>query len=291
MKLSLVTINFNGTRETEKLVASLDQQTDKDFELIVIDNDSSEEQKTELRKLAQPWIRIIENETNSGFSGGNNIGIKAALEKESQWVICINNDTWVKPQFIASVKAFISCRAGMIVALPLREGEETVYAGSVRWLEHTLPHVKHLITSSFFKKEQGYVIGAGIAIHRSLFEKIGFWDERYFLYFEDADFSVRALKAGINFDIAPVVVYHRVQASTQLLGAPLLLRYHYRNMFLFNQLHAPWHIKIILPIWAFLGIIKQMLKLVAKPDERPQSRAIFAGILDYLTGRFGRIQS
>jgi GT2 family glycosyltransferase len=289
MKLYLVTVNFNGFFNTEKLIESLDEQTNKEFGLIVVDNASQPDDLKKLRQITRPWLTLIENLSNDGFAAGTNIGIRSALAEGAEWIIIINNDAWVKEHFITQVKAFVSCRAGMLIALPIRESEKTAYVGKIRWLAPTLPHIHYPITSEQLRKERGYVIGAGIIVHKSVFEKIGFLDERYFLYFEDADFSERARKAGITTDIAPAVINHVVSASTQKLGAPVLLRYHYRNMLLFNRLHAPGYIQAILPIWAFFGIIKQILKLVVRPSERPQSKAIFAGILDHLTSRYGRI--
>jgi len=283
MKLHIVTINYNSAPETLNLLKCLDRQTDREFGCVLIDNGSQD--YAQLTQFSErPWLKIQRNDRNEGFSAGNNIGIEQALQQGADYILFLNNDTRIEPNFIADLKQ--QSLSDGITALPIREGERVAYAGRIKWLRHTLAHQY----TPAVPDPTLYAIGAGMIVHRSVFETIGLWDEKYFLYFEDADFSMRAHKAGVNFKyLTEPVITHYVSKSASKLGSSLLLRYHYRNMFLFNLRHAPWYIKIILPIWAFLGIVKQILKLITRPAERPQSRAIFGAILDYLTGRFGRL--
>jgi len=288
MKLFLVTINYNGSKDTIALARSLGQQTDPDFSLIVIDNASTPEELIAVEQLRNlPFVNLVSNETNLGFSGGNNVGIRKALQQDADWILLINNDTHVESSFISCLKRDLKERSG-IVGVPLQENERVAYAGNVAWLKPTLLHQYEPLKNGV----NHYIIGAGLAIHRSVFRKAGFLDERYFLYFEDADFTLTARKVEIPiYFLTEPKIHHRISQSTDKLGVPLLLRYHYRNMFLFNQKHAPAHIKILLPIWMLLGIVKQTLKLIFLPSERPQSKAIIAGIKDYMMGKFGKLHA
>lgn len=286
MKLALVTINYNGSQDTVELLRSLESQTDQDFRCIVVDNASYTDDYTELVAFGErPWLTYVRSEQNGGFAAGANIGMKQAFDQGAGAVLLINNDTTVQPDFIASLKQHMPSEG--LAAVPLNEHGATVYAGKIKWLRHTLSHITSPITGD---DPSLYIVGGGLFIHRSAFSNIGALDERYFLYFEDTDYSVRAHNAHVSFTYLTLpIIAHKVSRSTSTLGSPMLLRYHYRNMFLFNQLHAPWYIKAILPLWALMGILKQMLKLILRPSERPQSKAIFAGILDFVTGAYGKI--
>lgn len=290
--ISIITVNFNDAASTIALLRSLEVQTDTGFDVFVVDNASETADRAALGKYASIsplQLDLLLSDSNRGFSGGNNMAIRKAREQGSQWLVLINNDTTVSDEFVAQLRPQLE-RETAIVGLPLREGERKAYAGIVRWLKATLPHAYALNErdSLLQKGAKLYAIGAGLAIHRDILEMIGFLDERYFLYFEDADYSVRALHAGIpvRFLDAPVIV-HAVSKSTSRLGSPLLLYYHARNALLFNRSHGPLWVRVLLPFAAFYGIFWQIIKLVFLPSRRAVSRAIRDGIIDFYAGRFG----
>ena len=290
MKVALITVNFNGAEKTIELLESLRSQTDLDFEMIVVDNSSGAEDILKLESYISSGqnFKLIKNSANLGFSGGNNVGIKKVLAEGFEWIVLINNDTHVESQFIFQLKTFASKHIGEIIALPTNEGDRTAYCGIVEWLKPTLPHQYKSIDNNYLQ-EKGYVIGAGLGIHKSVFERIGFLDERYFLYFEDADFSMRAKQTGITIDIASVAIHHSVSSTTKKLGSPLLLRYHYRNAHLFNWKNGPTWIKLILPFWSLYISIKQIIKIILRINLE-QSKAILKGILDFYFNRMGKIK-
>src|SRR4051812_34503995 len=184
--LTLITVNFNSAEHTIGLLKSLERQTEKGFDVIVVDNDSTPEDRALLGQYASSSplrLDIIYSDTNRGFSGGNNLAIRKALAQESQWVLLINPDTTVDVDFIIQVRPRLHEKP-CIIGFPLDEGERSAHAGMIQWLRWTLPHRYQKVTD----RTGLYIIGASMLIHRSIFEKIGFLDERYFLYFEDADF-------------------------------------------------------------------------------------------------------
>ena len=287
-KLFLVTINYNGSRDTVALARSLTQQTDSDFYVVVVDNGSRKEEADALHHLERaPSVHVVYSGENLGFSGGNNIGMRYAFGRGADWVLLINNDTHVDPDFIVELKHTLGESQG-IIGLPIREGDQVAYAGKVRWLSPTLKHSYEPVAEG----ENFYAIGAGIAIDRSAFQEVGGMDERFFLYFEDADYSLKARERGVSLRyITTPEIHHQISRSTRKLGSPLLLRYHYRNMFLFNRNHAPKYIQLMLIPWAFFGIVKQVMKILLIPSARPESKAILYGILDYVFGRYGKLHA
>ena len=253
------------------------------------------------KKAKEKRFKLIESKANLGYAGGNNLGIKYALENGADYVFILNPDTTVRNNFLTKLVAAAdkNPRAGIIGAA-IDEGDEVIYCGEIKWLKPELEH--SLLQTTNPEKASGprgltgyklqtnqYIPGAAMLIRKKVFEKIGMLDERYFLYFEDADFCVRARRAGFKLIVAPgAVVYHNPSSSTSKLGAALLLRYHYRNAHLFNLKHAPFWTKISLPFWSIWIIIKQILK-ISIGKNTAVSRAILSGVLDFYRCRFGKI--
>lgn len=291
MKLFLVTVNYNGATKTLRLLESLRIQTDNAFEILIVDN-ASESQ--DLKVLDEglmglpPTFRLIKNKENLGFSGGNNIGIRISLERGADWVLLINNDTTVAKDFIASLKKHLAAVHSPLIGIPLQEAPDRVaYAGLVAWLAPTLEHAYRM---EDVVDQRFYAIGGGVAMHREIIEAVGYWDERYFLYFEDADFSERVHHKGYDISIATNLrITHETSSTTKRLGSPLLLRYHFRNAHMFTAYHGPLWAKILLPGWSLFVILKQIVKLAVRPRFSAEAKAIIAGISDFYRGRFGKV--
>ena len=306
MHLSIITINYNGSGATINLLSSLAHQTDKDFQIIVVDNASEEADFNNLQQATKGIFAkmpfVIRSDKNLGFSAGHNEGIKRAINPlvsgdpglasgEANWVVLINNDTLVESSFIGALKAKLGGLEG-IVGIPLAEDGRTAYYGLIEWLKPTLSHGYNPLYSEYLRRNRSYYsIGAAMAIHRNVFDKIGFLDEKYFLYFEDADFSLRAGRASvpINFIDEPKVQHKEVSKTNKKLGNPLLLRYHYRNALYFNRKSGPWYIKILVWPWSFWIIKKQLFKIMFMYQQE-KSLAILSGVFDFYRGRMGKIK-
>ncbi|MDO8496636.1 MAG: glycosyltransferase family 2 protein [bacterium] len=293
MRLSIITINYNGSERTIKLLKSLAEQTDQDFQTIVVDNASEEADFNNLRQAIGGAI-LIRNEQNLGFSGGNNVGIGKVMDLPAgggaDWVLLLNNDTLVEGGFMASLKAKLSQLSG-IVGVPLNEGDYTAYCGKVEWLRPTLRHINNpLYSENLTRNSKYYAIGGAVAIHKDVFESVGFMDEKYFLYFEDADLSIKAQVAGFELTfLEEPKAHHQVSSTTKKLGSPLLLRYHYRNALYFNFKNGPWYIKLLVWPWSFWTIKKQLLKIMLMYRQE-ESLAILKGVFDFYINKMGKIE-
>ncbi len=288
MKLTLITLNYNCAEKTIGLLESLQNQTDHDFSIIAVDNDSSDIQQ--LRDyVANKSIYLLENRTNLGFAGGNNPGLRHTFQNGSDWALIINPDTWVEPDFIARLKANSSLKEG-IVGVPLDEGGKTAYAGQIDWLKPTLKHVYDFENLKFkIKNSSYYPIGGGLAISKEAYEKLGGLDENYFLYFEDADYARKARDKNVPVEfINEPVIHHATSTTTSKLGSPLLLRYHYRNALYFNFKNASSFHKVLAIFWSVIVFVKQLFKILNN-DHLSESRAILAGIVDFYQERMGHI--
>ncbi len=287
MRLIIVTINYNSSGNTIQLLESLKNQSDKDFEVIVVDNNSDDVKILTDYKTPETNITFLKNNRNLGFSGGNNVAIKKALERDANWLLLLNNDTMPPNDLIFRLKAYLEDKDG-IVGITLDEGHgRLAYAGEIKWLKPTLAHTtnKPVEPSGNY-----YAIGGAILIHKDVFKQIGFLEEKYFLYFEDADFCQRAKKSGIPINFfSDVQISHSVSVSTKKLGSPTLLRYHYRNALYFNFKNGPWYIKLLVWPWSWWIIFKQITKMILKINTE-ESSAILKGVFDWYTGKMGKIK-
>ena len=134
MKITLVTLNYNGADSVICLLESLAAQTNKDFSVIVADNDSRDIQK--LRDYKGLPIHILENGANLGFAGGNNPALHHAFQTGSDWAVILNPDTSVESDFIERLKVSLADKRGL-VGLPLKENSHIAYAGKIKWLRPT----------------------------------------------------------------------------------------------------------------------------------------------------------
>src|SRR3989338_4961243 len=135
MRLSIITINYNGAEKTNKLFDSLKNQTDQDFNVFVLDNAS---EKSDFEKLNLTTSDVVRSEQNLGFGGGINLLAKKALGNGSDRLLILNNDVTLDPDFMGLLRVNLKPEND-IVGIPLDEGERTAYAGKIRWLKHTLP--------------------------------------------------------------------------------------------------------------------------------------------------------
>ena len=309
MRLSIITINFNSSECAIRLLRSIQKQTDRGFSLTVVDNVSEE---SDFRTLSDfvisanlDNVSLVRNKYNLGFGGGNNKEIRTAISGNlsnrgqgplqeasgrADWVFLLNIDTWVEPDFIASLKARLDGLEG-IVSVPLVEGDKTAYCGKVEWLKPTLKHIYHPPYTEYLRRNTNYyAIGGGLVIHKDVFAKAGFLDDKYFIYFEDADFSLRVQRAGfkLNFIDNPKI-FHNTSSVNKKIGSPLLLRYHYRNSLYFNLKNGPWHIKFLVWLWSFWVATKQLLKIMLMYKQN-ESLAILLGVFDFYFNKMGKIK-
>lgn len=296
MNITVITINYNSAEYTTKLLDSLSAQTDNNFSVIVVDNASAQDDIQKL-KIHLPFPRfatgysLIANPINLGFAGGVNVGIKQALQNGANWLILLNNDTTVEFSFIGHIRAILRERRG-IVGLALSEGEDRVAYGSrVTWLRTRGYHMyqKSRVPQKPTTNCRYYAIGGAMAIHCDTIAKIGLWDENYFLYFEDPDFSIRAQRAGVPLSFtSDIRVTHTVFASTKHLGTTTILRYHMRNSLYFNRKLGPWWVRLLLWPWSAGIFLLQTVKIIVYWHQQ-ESHAIRRGVFDFYYGRFGKI--
>jgi GT2 family glycosyltransferase len=217
MKVSIIIPNYNGEKFLEVCLDSLMKQTFKFFEIIIIDN-GSKDNSCNLIQEKYSNIKLIRLSQNYGFSRAVNEGIRIA---EGEYIVLLNNDTEVHEEWLNNLikciekngKTF-SCSSKMI---RYNERDKIDDAGdeySILGWAYKRGDGAELV--EFSKEEEIFSSCAGAAIYRkSLFDKIGYFDEKFFAYMEDVDISYRARVFGYKNVYCPnAIVYHIGSATS-----------------------------------------------------------------------------
>ncbi len=250
--VSIIIPNWNGAHHLSDCLDSLVEQTWRDFEVVVVDNGSTDT-SLDLLALNYDWVRVIALDINDGFSSAVNAGIR---QTESDWIVLLNNDTRAKPDWLEQLVAgmerhpeasFAACK--MLHFDPPHRIDSagdgfSILAGAGINIGVREPGERY--------SEDAWVFGAcaGAAIYRrSLFDDIGLFDEDFFLVFEDVDLDMRAQVAGHRcLYIADAVVFHKRGASTDNASMEVISR-SWRNAIWVAGKNLP---PLLLMVWAVL---------------------------------------
>jgi len=292
-------LNFNGAKNTLECLESLKKINLGNFELtiLVIDNASTEPLNLNDQTHGKIKIKVIKNKKNLGFSGGNNVGIQYALKNNADYVLILNNDTYVESNFltellrVAEENNHVGILVSKIYFAPGSEYHKDRYSkdqlGKVFWYAGGQMNWENIIGSNrgvdevdsgqFDETEETELAtGCCILISRKVLEKTGYFDEDYFLYYEDADLTMRAKNNGFEIVYVPKsVIWHKNAGSTGGSGSALQDYYITRNRLLFGFKYAS--------IRAKLALFRESLIFLFK-GRKWQKR----GVLDFYLERFGK---
>lgn len=311
MKLTVVILNWNGKNDTIGCLDSLQKSENSSFDIVVVDNGSEDNSAAAISKRF-PDVKILETGQNLGYAGGNNIGIEYASRLGSDLILLLNNDTIVDRHFIASLlkAAEESPNVGIFGAYPLRfsEPEKLDHLGG-RWNDQTASFdLVGLGASKGFRTDEplDYVCGCSILVRREVFEAVGLLEPTFFLFWEEADFCIRAKRAGFGIDICyEAELMHKVSASF-IGGSPHKTYFWWRGRFLWMErncskeenhrlsqtivlpeLRHLLKLRMIKSVQFLLLTLLQKKNLSQKKTKLLQYRAALEGYRDYRKGIFG----
>lgn len=297
IKLCTIMLEYQNPGLTLETIESLKKAlipTNVIHQIIVVDNSPVPDGVLQKKLPRHKNIKLITTHENTGFAQGNNLGITQALEQGFTHLMLINNDVLVDKYFIKHLLKAIEKGADMVVPkIYFAKGYEfhkdrykKSQLGKVIWyaggyFDWDNVFSKHLgidqVDQGQFNKAKPieFANGCCLMLKKEVINTIGLLDKDYFLYFEDADFSCRAYKAGFKILYEPKSkIYHKISSSSGA-GSKLHDYYLTRNRLLFGFRYAPNKTK--------LALFKQSLtRLISgRPGERQ-------GILDYYFKRLGK---
>jgi GT2 family glycosyltransferase len=241
-KASIVIPNWNGEKLLEDCLKSLLNSNYKYFEVIVVDNKSTDN-SSRLIKDKYPQVKLIELEYNTGFASAVNVGIK---QSKGDFIVLLNNDTEVTPNWLTNIlQPFDRDQSIGIVTSKLlnffnREiidsaGDVMNIVGQAKSRGYGVSDKENYTKSEFVF----LATGGASAYKKELFKEVGLFEETFFMYFEDADLSFRAQKKGFKVWYEhSAVLYHHHRASSNKRKS--LLEYLlYRNFMIFYLINTP----------------------------------------------------
>lgn len=297
MKVVVSILHYNTPNETIDCVDSMLKLVAEDisFETVILDNGSTTPFLIDTKKYKSINLKLIRSETNLGFTGGHNLVYDTNKNSDFDYFLILNNDIILHPRSIKSLlDTFKETNVGAVVPKIYftkgREYHKTRYSskelgnviwyagGNIDWKNVTSRHigVDEVDAGQFDKKtEIKFATGACLLIKKEVIDKIGLFDKRYFLYYEDADLSVRILRAKYKLIYQPESIVWHNNASSSGSGSDLHDYYLSRNKMIFGMKYASPIVRI--------HLVKESLRLL-RYGRKWQKR----GVLDYFKKNFGK---
>jgi GT2 family glycosyltransferase len=293
-KVCFVLVNFNQEVLTRACIRSLQALTYPNREIILVDNASPDGSGAKLAAEFPP-VCFIANKVNLGFAGGNNVGIRRALERKASYVVLLNNDTIVPPGMVqplveaARRDGSIGVQSGKIFYLA--ERATIWYAGGklrIASAAGTHPGMHQEDRGQFdLFGDTDFATGCMMFLGRSALETVGLLDERYFLFLEDADWCVRARRLGFRIVYNPAAyLWHSVSATAEI-ESPLYLYFTSRNRVLFVRKHSPWYLLPATVVLLSCFYARHFVRLLLRWHSPRRAQAVWWGMVDGVLGRTG----
>jgi GT2 family glycosyltransferase len=256
-KVAIIILNWNNKADTLDCLRSLQGIDYPAYETIVVDNGSMDDSVSAI-KLQYPGLALVETKKNLGFAGGNNEGIKLALQKDADYVLLLNNDTVVDSKFLDRLvdAAERSPDAGIVgpKIYYFKEPDRIWFAGGkINYRSGNTSHIGELeLDEGQYDevRDTDFITGCAMLIRRKVLDDIGFLDDRMFLYYEDSDFCARAHRHGYRIRFVPSSrIWHKV-SSTASKVKDIQFYYGTRNMILFEKHNArPLDLMLFVPYY------------------------------------------
>lgn len=314
----VIVLNWNGVNDTLDCLRSLNEVTYGNFKVLVVDNGSSDDSVARLRRYEAPFpFELIETGQNLGFAEGNNVGIRSAMAQGAEYVLLLNNDTVVDPDFLSAfVRAAQAYPDGAIFSGKIYYFDQPStfwYAGATwqrdrQYFQHDGIGRVDDGSEYLHVTETDYGSGCAFFMRANALLTTGLLDSKFFLTYEETDLCYRARAAGFKVLFVPdAKLWHKVSASFGGVDSPLQLYFYSRNVLLWAERHLPRR-----EYWALLRkTVRSALRIGGNGDmgrasvrraywslaslarrlrrggSDPTGRARYLGVRDYMLRRFG----
>jgi len=221
--IAVILVNWKKYNLTSNCINSLNKSNYKNFKIILVDNEYSEKSIIELKNKYKELL-VFKEKNNLGFAGGNNIGIRYALENDYDYIMLLNNDTEVKENFILPLVERMEKNLFLAAVQPLilnfsnksiiwnAGGKLNKFLG----LTSTRLNNNKLNSSIVFDDYTDWISGCCILIKSEILTKVGLLDEKFFNYYEDVDWSLRMKSLGYDLGfVKESIIYHHGSSSSK----------------------------------------------------------------------------
>lgn len=298
-RVAIIVLTYNGLADTLACLASL-ERLDYPRErrhIVVVDNASQDGTPATVRE-AYPHVTVIENQANLGFAAGNNVGLRYALAQNYDYALLLNNDTEAAPDMLANLVSVAEDdpRIGAVGPIIYYHAAPTrVWSagGRIDWRRGISRMEGEVEDQGQFTaiREVDFVTGCAMLLRRAALERVGLFDERFFMYFEETEWCVRARRAGFRILFAPQAkLWHKIPLNARF-DKEYLAYYMTRNRLLFLRATGAspraWFDALV------LQDLRTYLSLCLRPKWRTRSGRVGMRLawMDFWRGRFGRLET
>ncbi len=298
-RVAIIVLTYNGLADTLACLASLEglDYPRECYRVVVVDNASQDGTPTVVRE-AYPQVVVIENGANLGFAAGNNVGLRYALAHGYDYALLLNNDTEAAPDMLTELvtAAEADPRSGAVGPIIYYHAAPTrVWSagGWIDWEQGSSRMEGEVEDRGQFTaiREVDFVTGCAMLLRRTALERAGLLDERFFMYFEETEWCVRARRAGFRILFTPrAKLWHKIPLNARF-DKEYLAYYMTRNRLLFLRATGAR------PRTWFNALVLQDLRTYLSLCLRPKWRARRGRVgmrlawMDFWRGRFGRLET
>jgi GT2 family glycosyltransferase len=292
----IIVLNWNGLADTLECLESLARLDYPTYEVVVVDNGSTDG-SVEAIRMRFPQVTLIENGENLGYTGGNNVGLQYALAQGADYALLLNNDTEVALDFLRRLLDAMEADPLIGMAGPTiyyHERPDIIWSagGAIDWQRGSTRMV------GLDERDEGqfgaeprpvdFVTGCAMLVRQTVMEQVGLLDERFFAYYEETEWCVRVARAGYKIVHVPLAqIWHKISPSARA-DSPLVHYYMTRNRLLFLKATGAG-----LGAWLYT-LIAEYLRTLVSWSVRPrwrckqaQRRAMLQAIRDTWRGHWG----
>ncbi|WP_212959983.1 glycosyltransferase family 2 protein [Cohnella xylanilytica] len=282
-KVGIVMVNYNGEKFQNDCLASLREITYTNFMTIIVDN-ASVDNSVEMVKKKYPEVFLLEMGENLGVAKANNIGINYAIENNCDYVLLLNNDTEVQRDFLTNLVEKADEKTLVVPKMYYYEPNNMIWCagGEIDWKKAVTIHygMKEMDDKSLNKESYiEYSPTCCMLIHKSVFSNIGLMDEKYFMYYDDTDFCVRATASGYKILYQPKsIIWHKVSSSSG--GEESLTSIYYGNrnrLYFIDKFYKKKHaVKTFYYVTRIIKLLYWLFK-----GQKKKIETLYKAILDY----------
>ena len=242
-KIAIIILNYKNSKDTIECVESLEKISYKNFEIIIVDNDSKDGSIELLKNHFKDKHAILDSKKNGGFAYGNNVGIKYALKNKADYILLINNDTTVEENFLdvlvetAEKDKTIGITTGLIMNY-YDKNKVWYNGGEIDWNKFYGYHLNERGNLSTLEEEKEITFATGclMLIRKEIFNNVGLLPEEYFMYYEDVDFCAKVQNKGYKIVYnSNSKIYHKISASSGEEESPFAIEWNTRNRIKFYR--------------------------------------------------------
>ena len=288
-----IILNTNRREDTLACLASLAGSRYGNHRIIVLDNASNDSSVAAIQ-AAFPDVEIIELEENLGYAGNNNVGVWAALKRGADWVFVLNEDTVVAPDCLSHIVGVGQSApdVGVVGPMVYHYDEPDVIQSAGGRLDRTW-HSLHVGANELDEgqfphpRPVDWISGCAIMVRRELIEAVGALDERFFYYWEETEWCLRAGRQGWQVMHAPQAKLWHKGVQRDYRPSPSVTYYNTRNrLLILAKYQAPLFVRLA----AWGEIVRTLTSWTLKPRWRrmhEHRNAMWQGALDFLRRRWG----